>query len=461
MKSRQSERHLYDADVDEARQRAAFVSGDVPVAVYGLGKMGLPLAGVYAEVTGNVVGVDVDESVASTVDSGGCHVDGEPGLDDLVAKMVGEGALSATHEPTAAAEDASVHVVIVPTLLTDDNEPDLATLRAAVESIAAGLSEGDVVIVESTVPPGTCRDVVMPLLCEESGLDEGSFGLAFCPERTSSGRALEDIRGSYPKVVGGVDSESTRVANLIYGQINSNDVLETADATTAECVKVFEGVYRDVNIALANELGRVTDDLAVDVTEAIEVANTQPYCDIHTPGPGVGGHCIPVYPYFLTSQVSWDLPLVRTARAVNDQMPEFVVRKLGSLLDEQVGKPPVEDASVLLLGATYRAGVAETRKSPTESVAHHLVELGADVTLTDPMLEASDLASWPGTFESMREIERESGDAYDAVVLLTAHEEFASLDLSGFGDAVLVDTRRMLSTSAPAQPHYAVGRGTR
>jgi UDP-N-acetyl-D-mannosaminuronic acid dehydrogenase len=458
VKSRQSERSLYDADVDEARQRAAFVGGGVPVAVYGLGKMGLPLAGVYAEVTGNVVGVDVDESVARTVDAGGCHVEGEPGLAELVESQVAEGSLSATHEPTAAAEGASVHVVIVPTLLTDDNEPDLATLGAAVESIGAGLSDGDIVIVESTVPPGTCRDVVLPVLLEESGLPEGSFGLAFCPERTSSGRALADIRGSYPKVVGGVDEESTRVAELIYGQITDNDVLPTSDATTAECVKVFEGIYRDVNIALANELGRVTDDLSVDVTEAIDVANTQPYCDIHTPGPGVGGHCIPVYPYFLTNQVSWDLPLVRTARAVNDQMPEFVVRKVASLLDERDG-PPLEESSVLLLGATYRAGVAETRKSPTRPVARHLTELGADVTLTDPMIESGDLASWPGTFESLDAVRAASTRDFDAVVLLTAHEEFETLDWARFDDAALVDTRRALGSRAPA--HYAIGRGMR
>lgn len=454
MKSRQSERGLYDAGIDEARQRVALVSGEVPVAVYGLGKMGLPLAGVYAEVTGNVVGVDVDESVAETVDSGGCHVDGEPDLAELVEERVSEGGLSATHEPTAAAAAASVHVVIVPTLLTDDNEPDLATLRAAVESIGAGLSEGDVVIIESTVPPGTCRDVVLPLLCEESGLEEGSFGLAFCPERTSSGRALEDIKGSYPKVVGGVDEESTRVAALIYDQITDNDVIEANDATTAECVKVFEGVYRDVNIALANELGRLTDDLSVDVTDAIDVANTQPFCDIHTPGPGVGGHCIPVYPYFLTEQVDYDLPLVRTARAVNDRMSEFVVRKVDQLLADR--GQALEDSSVLLLGATYRAGVAETRKSPSRAVARHLVELGADVTLTDPMLEADDVASWPGTFAPTEAVDT---DAFDAVVLLTAHEEFGSLDPAAFGDAAILDTRRALESGTRDRPHYALGRG--
>lgn len=455
MKPRQSSPPLYGSHLDDSSLQDALRSGDVPVAVYGLGKMGLPLAAVYADVTGNVVGVDVDESVAATVDSGVCHVTGEPGLSDLVAETVADGSLSATAQPSAAAERSRVHVVIVPTLLDDADQPDLSMLRAAVESVASGLEEGDLVVVESTVPPGTCRDVVYPLLRAESGLDEDTFGLAFCPERTASGRALEDIRHSYPKVVGGIDDESTRAARVVYDQITENEVLTTDDATTAECVKVFEGVYRDVNIALANELARAADDLAVDVTGAIDVANTQPYCDIHTPGPGVGGHCIPVYPYFLTSQTSWDLPLIRTARAVNDGMATFVVEKLVDLLDQREGA--LEDSSVLLLGGTYRAGVAETRNSPARTVARHLVELGAHVTLTDPLLAADDVESWPGDFESTASV---TPDAFDGAVLLTAHDEFDRFDWSQVKDTALVDTRQCIEGESAARPQYVVGRGT-
>ena len=263
---------LYGSDVAEDRQRSAFLSGETPVAVYGLGKMGLPLAAVYADVTGNVVGADVDPDVVETVDHGNCHVEREPGLPELVSDLHDRGALRAVAEPAEAAAEAAIHVLIVPTPITDDNEPDLSILRAATRSVAEGLSPGDVVVVECTVPPGTTDGMVRETLLEESGLEAGEFGLVFCPERTSSGRALEDIRGAYPKVVGGVDAESRRVAGLVYGEINDEGVLPVSDATTAEAVKVFEGLYRDVNIALANELGRFADEMDIDVREAIETA---------------------------------------------------------------------------------------------------------------------------------------------------------------------------------------------
>jgi len=233
---------FYGSDASPAEQREAFRSGEVPVGVYGLGKMGLPLAAVYAETCGNVVGADVDPAVVESVNRGDCHVDREPGLDALVEKTVSAGALRATESPRTAAEAASVHVLIVPTPITDANEPDLSILQAVVEDVAAGLSAGDLVVVECTVPPGTTRDAVQPTLAQESDLDGDEFGVAVCPERTSSGRALKDIRGAYPKVVGGVDDESTRAAALLYGELTTNDVIQVPDATTAEAVKVFEGV---------------------------------------------------------------------------------------------------------------------------------------------------------------------------------------------------------------------------
>jgi len=171
--------------------------------------MGLPLAAVYAETTGNVTGVDIDPTVIETITDGESHVVGEPGLADLVADQVDAGRLEATTDGSTAASAARIHVIIVPTLLDDENDPDLTTVESVVDDIAAGLAPGDLVIAESTLPPGTCRDVLEPHLASESGLATDEFGLAFCPERTSSGTALRDIRGQYPKVVGGVDPEST------------------------------------------------------------------------------------------------------------------------------------------------------------------------------------------------------------------------------------------------------------
>ena len=279
---------LYGSDRSERAQREAFDRGEYPVAVYGLGKMGLPIATVFAETTGAVTGVDIDDSVVDAVNDGACHVQNEPGLDEAVAGVVADGSLRATTDGVAAAGDARIHVVIVPTLITEDHLPDTGVVTSVARDIARGLSPGDLVCVESTLPPGTCRDILAPLLRFESGLDADEFGLAFCPERTSSGRALADVRGSHPKVVGGVDAESTRAAATVYDELTSNEVIPVSDTTTAEAVKVFEGLYRDVNIALANELARFTDELGIDVREAIGVANTQPYCDIHDPGPGVG-----------------------------------------------------------------------------------------------------------------------------------------------------------------------------
>ena len=424
---------------------AAFTRGEVPVAVYGLGKMGLPLATVYAEVTGNVTGVDVDPDVVERVGRGESHVAGEPGLDEAVGDLVDAGSLTATADGEAAAEDARLHVIIVPTLIDEGNEPDLSVVTEVAETIAAGLEPGDMVIAESTLPPRSCRDVLLPLLESESGVSREEFGLAFCPERTSSGRALEDIRGAYPKIVGGVDEESGRLAELIYGNVNSNDVIRVADATTAEAVKVFEGVYRDVNIGLANELGRHAGELDIDVTEAIEAANTQPFCEIHRPGAGVGGHCIPYYPHFLIQEFDADSRLMETARGVNEEMPAYTANAaLDGLLD--VGADPA-DASVLVLGLTYRPGVDELRATPALPIVEELSSAGTDVDAVDPVTADDEPFERAGA--TVRDLDEVGDGTYDAVVLVTDQPAFESLDVPALGpedrDLVVVDGRQALT----------------
>jgi UDP-N-acetyl-D-mannosaminuronic acid dehydrogenase len=443
---------LYEAAAPDAELRTALASGELPVAVYGLGKMGLPLAAVYAERTGNVVGVDLDESVVEAVEAGDCPVDNEPGLPAAVDEAVSAGALAATTDAVRAAEDATLHVIIVPTTIRDDGMSDLSNLRAAVRDVGRGLAPGDLVVVESTVPPGTCQELVRPLLSAESDLTCEEFGVAFCPERTSSGRALRDIRGAYPKVVGGVDDASTRAARLVYEEITDNEVLPVADATTAECVKVFEGIYRDVNIALANELARFTDELGVDVNEAIETANTQPFCEIHDPGPGVGGHCIPYYPQFLLNRFATDAPLTRTAREVNDRMPLFAVQKLVQLLSER--DVDVEDASVALLGVTYRPGVKETRESPTLAIADRLDRYGAHLYAVDPMLDGlGDLPATQVATGELPELE------LDAAVMVTPHAEFDRIDWPAIDPLVVVDGRDALDLADTGHEVYTIGSG--
>jgi UDP-N-acetyl-D-mannosaminuronic acid dehydrogenase len=445
---------LYGSSLAPAEQRRAYTGGRVPVAVYGLGKMGLPLAAVYADVTGNAVGVDVDEDVVDGLNRGRSHVQGEPGLQALLGDVVERGAFHATTDGASAAAAASVHVILVPTLLDDRKQVDLSALEAAVRTVAEGIDPGDVIVIESTVPPGTSRDVVAELVAAESDLSIGEFGVAFCPERTSSGRALRDIRGAYPKIVGGVDGESTRVATLLYEELTDNDVIAVADATTAESVKLFEGLYRDVNIALANELATLADDLGVDVTEAIEAANTQPYCDIHAPGPGVGGHCIPYYPYFVMNYVEEPTPLLRTAREVNDSMPAFTARKLVEEL-RAVGRD-VAAATVVVLGLTYRPGVAETRATPARPLVADLADRGATVYAVDPLLDDTD-----GFDATLIDLEALPDLDPDAVVVVTPHEAFDAIDWDAFEELVVVDGRGTVEETANRVYRLGDGRGGR
>ncbi len=429
-----------------------FGAGLYPVAVYGLGKMGLPIAAVFADETGSVVGVDVDESVAAAVAAGRSPVAGEPGLDDLVARTVDAGALAATTDGAAAAAEARIHVIVVPTLV-DDGDPDLSALDAAVDDVAAGLAPGDAVFVESTVPPRTTVDRVLPRLCEGSGLDPGEFALAFCPERTMSGRAIEDVRGTYPKIVGGVDADSTETARLVYERINDSGVVPVADATAAEAVKVFEGLYRDVNIALANELARFADAFDVDVRAAIDAANGQPYCDIHDPGAGVGGHCIPYYPQFVIGEYDRPAPLLRTARAVNDGMPAFAVARLLDGLADLDVRPA--ESTVAVLGVTYRPGVAETRATPARPIVDELEDRGATVVAVDPMVDAL-----PGTDVDVVDPAAVADTDLDGAVLVTAHDAFDGIDWTAFAEALaVVDGRDALSLGDSRHHVYTIGRG--
>ena len=441
---------LYDSRLTEAEQAERVRAGGVPVAVYGLGKMGLPLASVFADVTGNVTGVDINPDVVESINAGVSPVAGEPGLDGLVEESVATGALAATANIDAAARAARVHVVVVPTLV-EDGTPDLSNIRVTAERIGRGLTPGDLVCIESTVPPGTCRDVVGPILHAKSDIAAEEYGLAFCPERTASGRALQDIRGAYPKIVGGRDGESGRAANLLYDQITDNEVRRVADATTAECVKVFEGVYRDVNIALANELTRLAGELGIDVREGITEANTQPYCDIHRPGPGVGGHCIPYYPYFLIEPLDTETPLLRTARSVNEEMPAYTAQRVIEEL-AAAGIDPT-DATVGVLGIAYRPGVDETRESPGLAVIEALQEAGVETVALDPIVDLSEYDVRSAPVSSFSDL------PLDGAVLVTDHEAFASLSWESIDDGVVVDGRGTLDLANQSPRLKVLGDG--
>src|SRR5215213_6820337 len=303
-------------------------------AVVGAGKMGLPLAAQFASHGWHVTAVDVQQAVVDAINQGRSHVEEEPGLAELVRSAHASGRLGATTDGAAAARDADVVVLIVPVMLDDEQQPDYRYMDAAVDSIAAGVHDGSLVIFETTLPVGDTRERFTPRLEAASGLraDEDFF-VAFSPERLYSGAALRNL-ATYPKLVGGIGPASTARAAAFYESVLDAEVVAMSSAEAAEMAKLAETTYRDVNIAFANELAQYADVSGVDVREVIAAANSQPYSHVHQPGIGVGGHCIPVYPRFLLAGAG-SLPLVALGRSINDRQVDEAValvrRELGGL----------------------------------------------------------------------------------------------------------------------------------
>ncbi|MDQ6875985.1 MAG: nucleotide sugar dehydrogenase [Actinomycetota bacterium] len=417
----------------------------VKVSVVGLGKMGLPLACQYASHGHDVTGCDVLVEQVDAVNRGECPVRGEEGLEGLVADMVAAGRLRATTDTPAAAAGSDVIVMIPPVKLNRDGTTDYATMDAASRSVGAGLRRGALVVYETTLPVGDTRQRFGPMLAESSGLRAGAdFSLAFSPERVFMGRIFADLK-SYPKIVGGIDAASTAAAAAFYRSVLDADVIEVANSETAEFVKLAETTYRDVNIALANEMARAGERLGVDALQAFELANTQPFSHIHSPGAGVGGHCIPVYPRLLMSRAP-ELRIPALSREINDEMPAVMV----DLLDAELGG--LAGRTVAVLGLSFRGDVKEATLSPAWPVLERLRAAGARVRLHDPWFTDDELAATGA--------EPAQGDPVaDGTILLAKHAPFRELDYSRGG--AIIDGRPggWVPATAPGQRLHVIGRG--
>ena len=388
--------------------------------VVGAGKMGLPLAVQFARHGWNVTAVDVNSEVVAGVNAGRSHVTEEPGLAEGVAEVHAAGLLSATMDAAAAVREADVAVLIVPVMLDDAQQPDYRYMDSAVDSIAPGVHAGVTIIFETTLPVGDTRGRFTPRLEAVSGLKaEKDFFVAFSPERLYSGAVFANL-ATYPKLVGGIGPESTRRAAVFYDSVLDAEVVAMSGAEAAEFSKIADTTYRDVNIALANDFARYADRVGVDIQEVIDAANSQPYSHIHQPGIGVGGHCIPVYPHLLLSRAP-DLEVVAVSRRTNDGQIGLAIKAL----EAQLGG--LDDASILVLGLTYRENVKELAYSRALPLIERLSFHGACVFGYDPLLSDEDVErccvtpyQW-GTSAPIR-----------AIVTQTADKLWATIDYSLF-----------------------------
>ncbi|ADC66495.1 nucleotide sugar dehydrogenase [Ferroglobus placidus DSM 10642] len=359
------------------------------VAVVGLGKAGLPLAAVIAESGLEVVGVDLDEEKCKMINSGINPIPEEPGLDELIKKHGGK-KLKATPNYEEA-KDCKAYIVIVPLLLDENKNPDFSVLESAFRSIGKILKKGDLVVLETTVPPFTTENLVKRWLEDESGLELGDFYLAFSPERIMTGYSISRLR-EFPKVIGGVDEESGRKAYELYKKFVPNLHL-VSNARTAEFIKIIEGCYRDANIALANELFKIAEEIGADFFESREKANHE-FCHIHLPSTGVGGHCIPVYTWFLINEMEKGekfeyVRLLRTAREINDEMINYWAEKI--VMECMRVSKPLSEVKICIKGITFRKGVKEIYHSKNLALAKLLAEKGLDLGVWDELFTPEEV----------------------------------------------------------------------
>jgi len=397
------------------------------ICVIGLGYIGLPTASMLANHGYKVVGVDIDRERVKSIEEGSLNIV-EPGLKTLVRGAINSGNLRVKTTP----EDADVYIVCVPTPVKwVNNSPkcDLSYVYNAIESIKPYLRDGNLIIIESTVPPKTTERIYQYL---NNGRE---IYMAYCPERVLPGKILKELVEN-DRIIGGVNRESAELAKEIYSSFVDGNIYIT-DSTTAEMVKLMENIYRDVNIALANEFAKISEEININVWEAIALANKHPRVNILNPGPGVGGHCISVDPWFIV-EVSKNAKLIRCARELNDSMPYYVC----DLLCKELERRGIENAKVAIFGVAYKGNVEDTRESPGRKVIEYLLSKGISVSIYDPYVKTFD---YP--LESLRDAVKNA----DAILVITDHRDFKNFKEEEIREIyrlmrnkIVMDTRNIL-----------------
>ena len=378
------------------------------VCVVGLGYIGLPTSAMFAKYNADTIGVDIFPEVVDKLNRGEIHIE-EPGLGEVIKEVVETGKFRATLTP----EESDVFIIAVPTPNKDDQyrSCDLGAVLSATNSILPFIKNGNVIIVESTIAPRTMDDYVAPLI-EKAGFKIGEdVFLSHCPERVLPGQILHELIHNN-RIVGGVTPACAEAGAEVYRLFVESEIIQTT-ARTAEMSKLMENTFRDVNIALANELAKICNDLEIDVIDVIQMANKHPRVNLHHPGPGVGGHCLAVDPHFIVAKSPELAKIIKLSRDTNEGMPAYVVESVKALLQD------IENPKIAAFGVTYKGNVDDMRESPAVDVIKLLTKEGINVTLHDPHVE-SDIWNFVSAEESVENA--------DLILILTDHDEFKALN---------------------------------
>ena len=426
------------------------------LTVIGSGYVGLPTAALFAEAGFHVIAVDIKPEVVRAVSSGFSQIN-EPHLNEFISRNVQAGRLKATSNPIEALNQTNAVIISVQTPIDQNKNPILSFLMEALEDVGKNMKRGTLVVISSTVPPGTMLRKVKPKLESLSGLNaDDEFYLAYVPERIAPGKALREFVES-PRLVGSVGPNSTKIAAQLFKTV-CKKVIET-DAATAEIAKLAENTFRDINIAFANQLALICEQSRVDVMEAIELANTHPRVNIHTLGPGVGGPCLPKDPYLLINRTRpTKHDVINAARRINDYMPKHIVKLILEAL-KKTGKN-IRNSRIAIFGTAYKGNVDDSKLSPSKPIIHELIKLGAKTTVYDPHCNESFEA------KKAKSLHDAIKDA-DCLAIITDHTEFKNLNLKEIKALMnekpaIIDGRRIINphiTEKLGFTYYGIGLG--
>lgn len=424
------------------------------ISIVGLGYVGLPTAVAFAKAGFKVIGADIKESIVDQLNSKKSTIP-EILPDESIAELLDKKKIEFTTDASYATRESDAILITVPTPVTDDKLPDLRAVTSASEAISKGLGKDKLVVLESTVYPGVTEEVVKPILENGSGLSAGEdFGLAYCPERYNPGDTEHTI-DRLRRVVGAIDDSWLKLAVDMYSKITTAGILPVSSIKTAEAAKVIENTQRDLNIGLMNELALIFDKIGIDSREVIDAAATKWNFHIYYPGPGVGGHCLPVDPYYLvhkSRELGYEPEIITAGRRVNDYMAAHVVDLTTRLIGELKGK------KIAVLGSSYKGNVGDARETPAKRICTQLNEEGAEVFVYDPLVQEKDMISWGVNITNFEDAITGS----ECIILHSDHDEFKNIDLNSLSSKVakkaIVDTRGLIDKGQASSLGFLLAR---
>ena len=415
-------------------------------AIYGLGNVGGSIAAVWLRAGAKIIGVDISETLINKIKSGNSHKK-EPLLSQTFTDALKKRRLALSSNGIYASKKSSIKIIAVPVGLKN-KKVDLQAVIQVTKDISKGLKKGDTVILSPSLPPGTTENIVLPILEKGSKLKgEKDFYLIYNPERIFEGRAVQDIEKNYPAIISGLGLKSLKIAENLFSIISKKGVLKMSTLAGAEAEKLFEGAYRDVNIALANELAGYCEKIGIDFWETRKGTNSQPFCHLHYPGTGVGGFCIPIYPRIIiedASKFGKTMSLLQYSRRINDNMPKKCVQDAINLLLKN--KIKLKNAKIAVLGLGFRGDVTDTRLSPTYDVVNQFIKEGCNVIIHDPyVFEDKNL---PRSVLLSKNLKYVTKDA-DLIFISSDHKIYSKLTSKSFSKGkkriLFFDGRNILS----------------